>query len=223
MLTVPFALMTLMREQKKQGVSYVLGVACLIIDSKILQIIPIILDGDLALQLTRGRNAAQLDHTAGLVVNTVFDNAARDDHTPTGVKIVNQHTLATVGDRNVIQRACELVELLECGDVLDGIIDIINYVPAPKQLPLEPEKINRLLGTDISKEEMVRYLNLLEVPVDGDTILVPSFRPDLNLMADIAEEVGAGGRCNKSDSLTAWKWFGAEESWCIRTRGRKAD
>ena len=89
-----------------------------------------------------------------------------------------------------VQRACELVELLQCGDVLDGVIDIVNYVPQPKTLPLEVDKINRLLGTEISKEEMVRYLNLLEIPVEGDTILVPSFRPDLNLMADIAEEVG---------------------------------
>jgi len=89
-----------------------------------------------------------------------------------------------------VQRACELVELLGCGDVLDGIIDIINYVPSPKTLPLEPEKINHLLGTDISKEEMVKYLQLLELNVEGDTIHVPSFRPDLNLMADIAEEVG---------------------------------
>ena len=89
-----------------------------------------------------------------------------------------------------VQRACELVELLECGDVLDGTIDVINYIPEPKTLPLEPAKINRLLGTNISKEDMVKYLNLLEVPVEGDTILVPSFRPDLNLMADIAEEVG---------------------------------
>ncbi len=89
-----------------------------------------------------------------------------------------------------VQRACELVELLQCGDVLDGTIDIINYVPAPRTVALEPEKINRLLGTDISKEEMVKYLNLLEIEVNGDTIKVPSFRPDLNLMADIAEEVG---------------------------------
>ena len=89
-----------------------------------------------------------------------------------------------------VQRACELVELLECGDVLDGIIDIINYVPSEKELPLEPEKINRLLGTSISKEDMVKYLNLLEIEVEGDMIKVPSFRPDLNLMADIAEEVG---------------------------------
>ncbi|MBQ8621724.1 MAG: phenylalanine--tRNA ligase subunit beta [Oscillospiraceae bacterium] len=89
-----------------------------------------------------------------------------------------------------VQRACELVELLECGDVLDGIIDIINYVPEAKELPLEADKINRLLGTEIPKEDMVKYLNLLEIPVECDTIKVPSFRPDLNLMADIAEEVG---------------------------------
>ncbi len=89
-----------------------------------------------------------------------------------------------------VQRACELVELLNCGDVLEGTIDVINYVPVAKTLPLEVAKINRLLGTDISREEMIRYLNLLEIGVEGDTILVPSFRPDLNLMADIAEEVG---------------------------------
>ena len=89
-----------------------------------------------------------------------------------------------------VQRACELVELLGAGDVLDGIIDIIHCVPQPRTVPLEPEKINALLGTDISREDMVRYLNRLEIPVEGDTIHVPSWRPDLNLMADIAEEVG---------------------------------
>ena len=80
--------------------------------------------------------------------------------------------------------------MLGAGDVLDGTIDIINYVPEPKTLPLEPEKINKLLGTKIPKEDMVKYLNLLEIEVEGDFIKVPSFRPDLNLMADIAEEVG---------------------------------
>ena len=88
-----------------------------------------------------------------------------------------------------VERACELVELLGCGDVMDGIIDIINYVPQPHTVKLEPEKINRLLGTEISREMMVEYLKRLEIEVDGDEILVPSFRPDLNHMADIAEEV----------------------------------
>ena len=103
-----------------------------------------------------------------------------------------------------VQRACELVELLQCGDVLDGIIDIINYVPQAKTLPLEPEKINRLLGTKISREDMVKYLNLLEIGVDGDDIIVPSFRPDLNLMADIAEEVGRSYGYNEIP-ITAFK------------------
>ena len=103
-----------------------------------------------------------------------------------------------------VERACELVELLECGDVLNGTIDIINYVPQSKTLPLEVDKINRLLGTDISKEEMVKYLNLLEIDVDGDEIKVPSFRPDLNLMADIAEEVGRSYGYNEIP-ITAFK------------------
>ena len=103
-----------------------------------------------------------------------------------------------------VQRACELVELLEAGDVMDGIIDIINYVPEEKTLPLECDKINRLLGTDISKEDMVKYLNLLEIEVDGDTIKVPSFRPDLNLMADVAEEVGRSFGYNEI-ATTAFK------------------
>ena len=89
-----------------------------------------------------------------------------------------------------VQRACELVELLQCGDVLDGMIDVINHVPQSRTIPLEPEKINKLLGTEISKEDMVKYLELLEVPVVDDVIQVPSFRPDLVRMVDIAEEVG---------------------------------
>ena len=101
-----------------------------------------------------------------------------------------------------VQRACELVELLGAGDVMDGIIDIINYVPEAKKLPLEPEKINRLLGTNIPREDMVKYLNLLEIEVDGDDILVPSFRPDLNLMADIAEEVGRSYGYNEIPTTT---------------------
>ena len=89
-----------------------------------------------------------------------------------------------------LQRACELVELLQCGDVMDGIIDIINYVPQDRTITLEPEKINALLGTQIPEQDMVHYLQLLEIPVEGRTIQVPSWRPDLNVMADIAEEVG---------------------------------
>lgn len=89
-----------------------------------------------------------------------------------------------------VNRACELVELLGAGEVMDGMIDVINYVPQMRDLTLEPERINALLGTDISEADMVEYLRRLEISVDGKTIHVPSWRPDLVQTADIAEEVG---------------------------------
>ena len=89
-----------------------------------------------------------------------------------------------------LNRACELVELLGAGEVMDGMIDILNYIPEPRDLELEPERINALLGTNISEADMVDYLRRLEVPVEGRTIHVPSWRPDLVQTADIAEEVG---------------------------------
>ncbi len=89
-----------------------------------------------------------------------------------------------------VNRACELVELLGAGEVMDGMIDILNEIPQPRELTLEPERINALLGTDISEADMVDYLRRLEIPVEGRTIRVPSWRPDLVQTADIAEEVG---------------------------------
>lgn len=88
-----------------------------------------------------------------------------------------------------VNRACELVELLGAGEVMDGMIDVLNEIPQPRTLPLEPARINALLGTDISEADMVEYLRRLEIPVENGTILVPSFRPDLVQTADIAEEV----------------------------------
>ena len=88
-----------------------------------------------------------------------------------------------------VDRACELVELLGAGEVVDGVIDILNFVPHPTVLPLEPEKINALLGTDVSREEMVRILEKLDFQVDGDQVTVPSWRSDVLRMNDLAEEV----------------------------------
>ena len=88
-----------------------------------------------------------------------------------------------------VERACELVELLGAGEVLDGTIDILNYVPQPRVLSLEPDKINALLGTDITTDEMVSILKKLDFQVEGDQVTVPSWRGDVARMADLAEEV----------------------------------
>ena len=88
-----------------------------------------------------------------------------------------------------VNRACELVELLGAGEVLDGTIDILNYVPQPRVLKLEPEKINGLLGTHIAEDEMMSILKKLDFQVEGDQVTVPSWRGDVIGMADLAEEV----------------------------------
>lgn len=99
-----------------------------------------------------------------------------------------------------VNRACELVELLGAGEVMDGMIDIINYVPEPYSMPLEPDRINALLGTDIPEADMVEFLRREEVPVEDGVIHVPSWRPDLRCMADIAEEVARFYGYNKIDT-----------------------
>ena len=88
-----------------------------------------------------------------------------------------------------VERACELVELLGAGEVVDGVIDILNYVPQPRVLPLEPAKINALLGTDIPEAEMVAILKKLDFQVENGAVTVPSWRGDVEGMADLAEEV----------------------------------
>ena len=88
-----------------------------------------------------------------------------------------------------VNRACELVELLGAGEVVDGVIDILNFVPQPTVLKLEPEKINALLGTDVAETEMVRILKALDFTVEGGQVTVPSWRGDVKRMADLAEEV----------------------------------
>ncbi|MBQ4582161.1 MAG: phenylalanine--tRNA ligase subunit beta, partial [Oscillospiraceae bacterium] len=88
-----------------------------------------------------------------------------------------------------VDRACELVELLGAGEVLDGVIDILNFVPHPTVLELRPDKVNALLGTDVSVAEMQEILTKLGFGVDGETITVPSWRGDVVHYSDLAEEV----------------------------------
>ncbi len=143
-----------------------------------------------------GENSEILDDTATVVFESAnFDGTSiRQTALALGMRTESsgkfEKHLDPLMALPAIQRACELVELLQCGDVLDGVVDILGEIPAPRTIPLEPEKINALLGTDIPREDMELYLNRLEIPVENGMIQVPSWRPDLVLTADIAEEVG---------------------------------
>ena len=88
-----------------------------------------------------------------------------------------------------LERACELVELLGAGEVVPGVIDAVAGEMKTATVKFEPDRINALLGTDISPETMKKILRDLGFGFDGDTILVPSWRGDVEHYSDIAEEV----------------------------------
>ena len=88
-----------------------------------------------------------------------------------------------------VERACELVELLGCGEVVDGVMDVVAKEKAPTVVKLEPDKINALLGTELSEDLMREILVSLGFILNGDDIYVPSWRGDIEHYSDIAEEV----------------------------------
>ncbi len=90
-----------------------------------------------------------------------------------------------------INRACQLIEELGCGEVVGGIVDVYTTALGPKRIAFRPDWANEFLGTQISKEEMLKYFEKIELEYDDITeeVIVPSFRQDLECEADLAEEV----------------------------------
>ncbi len=90
-----------------------------------------------------------------------------------------------------INRACQLIEELGCGEVVGGMADACAPLAPLREIPFEPERINRLLGTDVSREDMLRIFARLELiyKEEKNVLEIPSFRQDLVGFADIAEEV----------------------------------
>ena len=88
-----------------------------------------------------------------------------------------------------VDRACELIEMLGAGEVIGGYVDVDNSDKAQRRIKLDVDWTNRFLGIDIPREQMVDYLERVGCVMDGDDIIVPSFRPDLEHKADISEEI----------------------------------
>lgn len=99
--------------------------------------------------------------------------------------------LDPVNAKAAIDRACQLIEELGAGEVVDGVVDVCAGIKEPVRIPFEPERINALLGTDIGREQMLAYFRPLEIRYEeaADELVIPSFRQDLLRTADIAEEV----------------------------------
>lgn len=92
---------------------------------------------------------------------------------------------------DAVNRAVQLVEMLGCGEVVKGMVDCYPNKREPWTLEYSPKKINKLLGTDISEDEMIEIFKRIELVPDKatKTVVIPTFRPDLESMADLAEEV----------------------------------
>ena len=90
-----------------------------------------------------------------------------------------------------MNRACQLIEELGAGEVVGGVVDVYPNVKGDKRIPFEPEKYNKLLGTDIAKETMLTYFSKIDLGYDpaSNEVIVPSWRQDLECDADLAEEV----------------------------------
>ena len=90
-----------------------------------------------------------------------------------------------------INRACQLIEELGCGEVVSGMVDVKGDLKEEVMLPFEPESYNKLLGTDVSEAEMLEIFKMIEVRYDAEKkeLIVPTFRQDILRQCDIAEEV----------------------------------
>ena len=90
-----------------------------------------------------------------------------------------------------INRACQLAEELGCGEVVDGMVDVCSELKTEVERTFEPDRYNRLLGTDVSKEEMLEIFRRIEVQYDAveNKLIIPTFRQDILRQCDIAEEV----------------------------------
>ena len=92
---------------------------------------------------------------------------------------------------DAINRACQLIEEFECGEVIDGIVDVCSELPKPRTIKMNSKRVNELLGLNLSEEEMLTTLKSLEIEYDKNSnmLTIPTFRQDLESIADIAEEV----------------------------------
>ena len=133
---------------------------------------------------------------------------------------------------DAVNRACELINMLDAGDVVSGIIDVCGNIPEKRCIEFRPQKINAFLGTDIAEDVMVKILELLDFEVKDNSVYVPTYRADVEGEADVAEEIAriygydnipstlltaettVGGKndvqiaeCNIKDTLTALGLF----------------
>ncbi|MCI1964560.1 MAG: phenylalanine--tRNA ligase subunit beta [Oscillospiraceae bacterium] len=169
-----------------------------------------------------GENSEIVDDTTTIVFESACFNGpsvrttARDLGMRTDASSLYEKGLDPNNCIPALNRACELVELLDAGDVTDDILEDRHFSEERRRILLEPDWINRFLGISLSKDEMKQILSPLDCEFDGDDILVPSFRPDLVHKADIAEEIARYYGYDKITSTTLSG--GAQGKYTVRQK-----
>lgn len=149
-----------------------------------------------------GLNSEIVDDTADVVFESANFDGATIRRTATALGMRTEASakfekgLDVYNTLPAVNRACELVELLGAGEVLDGVIDVQNRLPEPTVIPMEPDKVNALLGTDIEAVDMYCLLERVDIrtkekdfPNGPAQVVVPSWRGDVRRLCDLAEEV----------------------------------
>ncbi len=158
----------------------------------------VIADGEKAIALAGvmgGENSEINDQTTTVIFESANFNRENIRHTSRAVGLRTESSrrfekgLPPYNCMLAINRACELVKELGCGEVVDGVIDVNSANLNPTRVKFDPERINQILGTSISRDEMASLLSRVEIIADGDRVIVPPYRNDIINTADISEEV----------------------------------
>ncbi len=142
-----------------------------------------------------GENSEIEDTTSTVVFESAVFNGASVRLTAKSVGLRTEASsryekgLSSENALRAINRAVELAELIGAGTVVDKCIDVYPTKQKVNEINFEPDRINALLGTNVSKEEMIKIFESLEISLNGNKVIAPYFRPDLEQLADIAEEV----------------------------------
>lgn len=102
-----------------------------------------------------------------------------------------------------LNRALQLVEELELGEIASDFVDVYDELKQPYSFEFSHDSINKLIGTSLSVDEMNEYLEKFEIKVSANTATVPTFRPDITHTADLAEEVARAFGYNNIGSVLA--------------------
>lgn len=142
-----------------------------------------------------GLNSEILDSTTTVVFESASFDRSSIRHTSRACALRTESSgrfekgLPPCNTVPALERALELVCMLGCGDVADGIIDICNTDISERRIPFDPERVNTLLGLSLDRAEMEKLLLPLEMHAEGDLLVVPPYRMDMERTADVAEEI----------------------------------